>query len=310
MGLRTIDSHTEGEPTRLIVDGLPELPGSVHERLAALRDSFDGLRRTLCLEPRGSEIAIGAALFPPSQADCTGDLVFFNNSGYLGMCGHGTIGVVATLAWLGRIEPGVHRFNTVSGVVSTELLDSNRVRIENVPARRTARNVAVDIPAHGPITGDVAYGGNWFFLSSDHGQVIDQGNTRALLDFTSAVMDSLGSQGITGEDGAAIDHVELFGPPTREDADSKNFVLCPGKQFDRSPCGTGTSAKLACLYEDGRLAEGQTWRQESIIGSLFAGHIVVRDGILVPVIEGTAFVTAETTIIDDGLDPLRDGILL
>lgn len=308
MGLRVIDSHTGGEPTRLVVEGLPEIAGSVQDRLNGLRDSFDWIRTSLCLEPRGSEIAVGAALFPPSEPDCLADVVFFNNVSYLGMCGHGTIGILVSLAFCGRIAPGRYLLNTVAGKVSADLTDDSTVAFQNVPAYRWCQGATVEVDGRA-YTGDVAYGGNWFFLCEDHGRTIEAGNVGDLTRLTSDMMAACARQGVTGEGGAPIDHIELFGPPTPGRADSKSFVLCPGGQYDRSPCGTGTSAKLACLHADGKLAPGQVWRQESVIGSVFAGRIDVVEGKVVPTIEGQAFVTADTQVVVSDDDPYRHGIV-
>lgn len=309
MNLRVIDSHTGGEPTRLVVEGLPDIPGSVADRLAALRDEFDWVRTSLCLEPRGTEVAIGAAVFPPSREGCIVDVVFFNNTSYLGMCGHGTIGVMASLTWLGKSSRGQHRINTVAGEVSTEIFDANTVSFENVPAFRSAKGVGIDMPGFGPVTGDIAYGGNWFYLVKDGGPSVRRDNIPLLMDFTSAVMDTLESSGITGNGGARIDHVEVFGPSTVAGVDSKNFVLCPGKQYDRSPCGTGTCAKLACLVEDGLLKPGQTWRQESIIGSVFEGSVRIVDGHILPTIKGQAYVNGDLQVVFDPQDPFQHGLV-
>ena len=308
MGLRLIDSHTGGEPTRLVYQGLPDLAGSVHDRLVALRDGHDWVRTSICLEPRGSEVAIGAALYPPSEPDCLADIVFFNNVGYLGMCGHGTIGVLVSLVHLGRIGPGHYRLNTVAGQVTAEVHDETTVSFQNVPARRRLKGAQVVVDGR-TYSGDVAYGGNWFFLGDDHGEVLDLNQAPALTSLTTAMMAALSEQGVTGDDGALIDHVELFGPPTSDRADSKNFVLCPGGQYDRSPCGTGTSAKLACLFADGKLSEGQVWRQESLIGSVFAGWVDIVDGKLVPTVQGRAFVMAEAKVVFRPDDPYRHGIV-
>ncbi|MBS1715379.1 MAG: proline racemase family protein [Armatimonadetes bacterium] len=308
MSLRVIDSHTGGEPTRLVVSGLPEISGSVHDRLAGLRESYDWIRTSVCLEPRGSEVAVGAALFPPSSEGCLADVVFFNNTSYLGMCGHGTIGVLVSLVYAGRIGPGRYSLNTVAGPVTAEVKDASTVAFRNVPAYRMTKGATVVVGGR-TYTGDVAYGGNWFFLCDDHGLEITVARIPEATALTSALMSELARQGVTGRDGAKIDHIELFGPPTPGRADSKSFVLCPGGQFDRSPCGTGTSAKLACLFEDGKLAESQVWRQESVIGSVFAGWVDVVEGRIVPSIEGQAFVMAETTVVECPDDPYRHGIV-
>jgi 4-hydroxyproline epimerase len=309
--IRVVDSHTEGEPTRVVLEGGPDLGvGSLGERLARLRSDHDGYRSAIVNEPRGSDIMVGALLCEPLDPTCATGVIFFNDVGYLGMCGHGVMGVVVTLAWLGRISAGKHRIETPVGVVSAELYDDGRVSVANVPSFRYARAVSVDVPALGQISGDVAWGGNWFFLVSGHGQELTHDNATALTDVSRRIRDALTNAGIRGETGAVIDHIELLGPPSTPGAHGKNFVLCPGAAFDRSPCGTGTSAKLACLYADGALAPGELWRQESITGTLFEGRFAVDDtdpGRILPVITGTAHVTAEATLILGDADPLKWG---
>ncbi len=251
---------------------------------------------------------VGALLLEPTDPDCVAAVIFFNNVGYLGMCGHGTIGVAITLGYLGRIAAGRHRLETPVGVVSFEFDGENSATLENVPSDRYAKGVTVEVEGFGPVTGDVAWGGNWFFLVSEHGQDLRLSNVDQLTDLSWRIRRALKNNGVTGRGGAEIDHIELFGPPQRPDADSRSFVLCPGKAYDRSPCGTGTSAKLACLFSDGKLREGQVWRQESIIGSVFEGSIRVENGRLIPSIRGSAFVNAEATLILDPRDPFQMGI--
>ncbi len=304
-----IDSHTGGEPTRVVVSGGPDLgSGTMVKRLGVLRERYDGFRSALVNEPRGSDVMVGALLCPPVDPACAAGVIFFNNVGYLGMCGHGTIGVAATLAHLGRIGPGTHRLETPVGEVAITLEDANHVTIDNVPSYRLARAVSVDVPGLRRYVGDVAWGGNWFFLVQDHGETLDLTHVDRLTDVTWRIRQELTRQGITGAEGAEIDHIELFGPPTVPGADSKSFVLCPGKAYDRSPCGTGTSAKVACLAADGKLAPGQVWRQESIIGSVFEGSFRVEDGQIRPQIRGSAYVNAEATMLIDPRDPFALGI--
>jgi 4-hydroxyproline epimerase len=307
--IEVVDSHTEGEPTRTIIAGGPDLgAGPLPDRLARFRDHFDDYRYAVVNEPRGSEIVVGALLCPPTDPSCAAGAIFFDNADYLGMCGHGTIGVAVTLAHLGRITPGRHRLETPVGIVAFEI-DGNRVTIDNVPSYRLAAAVPVEVPGIGTVRGDVAWGGNWFFLIGDHGQRLDLANVDRLTDYTWRIRQALRSAGITGTGGAEIQHVELFGPPVRPDADSRNFVLCPGKAYDRSPCGTGTSAKLACLAADGKLREGQPWRQESIIGSLFEGTFRhAPDGRVLPRITGSAYICAEAVLLLDPSDPFQMGI--
>jgi 4-hydroxyproline epimerase len=304
-----IDSHTGGEPTRVVVSGGPALgEGPLAERVRRFRAEHDAFRSAVVNEPRGSDVVVGALLAPPTDPSCVAGVIFFNNVGYLGMCGHGTIGLVVTLRHMGRIGPGSHRIETPVGVITATLHENSEVSVQNVPSYRLAQGVRVDIEGHGPVTGDVAWGGNWFFLVSDHGQRLELANVEALTDFTWRVRQALVRQGVTGRDGAEIDHIELFAPSDRSGVGARNFVLCPGKAYDRSPCGTGTSAKLACLYADGKLKEGEVWRQESIVGSVFEGSIRRAGDDLIPTIRGSAYVTAEATLVFDPRDPFRSGI--
>lgn len=303
-----IDSHTAGEPTRLVVDGGPDLgSGSLAERLKCLRSDFDWFRSTVVNEPRGSDVVVGALLCAASDPSCAAGVIYFNNVGYLGMCGHGTIGLVATLAYMGRITPGQHRIETPVGVVTARLHEDGRVTVHNVPSYRFAHAVRVDVDGHGPVHGDVAWGGNWFFLIEDHQQVLEFDRVEHLTDFTWRVREALERAGITGADGALIDHIELFDHGSAG-ADSRNFVLCPGKAYDRSPCGTGTSAKLACLAADGTLNPGDVWVQESIIGSRFEATYSLDGDRVRPSLTGSAFVTLEGRLILQEDDPFRWGI--
>lgn len=306
--IRIVDSHTGGEPTRVVLEGGPALSGPLAARVAQLRDHHDTFRSAMVNEPRGSDVMVGALLTPPEDPTCAAGVIFFNNVGYLGMCGHGTIGLITTLAWLGRLAPGEHRIETPVGVVTTQLHADGRVSVRNIPSYRHAKGVTVDVAGHGKVTGDVAWGGNWFFLVADHGQALDLARAEALTDFSWRVREGLVRAGVTGADGAEVDHVELFGPPQQPGADSRNFVLCPGKAYDRSPCGTGTSAKLACLAADGKLAPGAAWGQESITGSVFTGSYALDGTAILPTITGTAFVNGEGTLLLDPRDPLCFGL--
>jgi len=307
--VRVIDSHTGGEPTRLVVSGGPNLgTGPLSQRLELFRSQHDCFRSAVVNEPRGSDVIVGALLCEPVDPACAAGVIFFNNVGYLGMCGHGTIGLVATLAYLKRIKPGEHWIETPVGTVGATLHGSGDVTVNNVASYRSAADVEVEVPAYGKVRGDVAWGGNWFYLVRDHHLELTLNNVETLTTFSWAIRQALPANGITGAGGEEIDHIELFGPPQTAEADSRNFVLCPGKAYDRSPCGTGTSAKLACLYADGKIREGQTWRQESLIGSVFEGTVKIRDGQIYPSIKGSAFVTAEAELILHPRDPLCMGI--
>jgi 4-hydroxyproline epimerase len=278
------------------------------ERLALFRERHDDFRSAVVNEPRGSDVMVGALLCEPIDSACAAGVIFFNNVGYLGMCGHGTIGLIVTLAYLGRIGPGEHFIETPVGRISARLHESGEVSVFNVQSYLYRESVTVDVPGIGPVTGDIAWGGNWFFLIEEHGQALSLDRVDELTDFTSRIMAALAAAGITGEGGQLIDHIELFGPPSHPYLDSRNFVLCPGKSYDRSPCGTGTSAKMASLHASGKLHPGQIWRQESIVGSVFEGYVTMRDDRVYPTIKGTAYVNAESTLILDERDPFCMGI--
>ena len=305
--IQIVDSHTGGEPTRIVISGGPDLGrGTVAEQLKVFCEQHDRFRSAVENEPRGSDVLVGAMLVEPADKSCVTGVIFFNNVGPLQMCGHGTIGLVVTLAHLGRIRPGEHRIETCVGVVTATLHDDGSVSVSNVPSYRKVKGAVVDVPGAGKIRGDVAWGGNWFFLVEEHGEELALKNVERLTDLSWRIRQAVNAQGFP-----EVDHVELFGPPQSKGGHSRNFVLCPGKAYDRSPCGTGTSAKLACLAADGKLAEGHAWVQESIIGSAFTGRFkwVNREkGEVVPIITGTAFVNAEATLLLDEKDPFCWGI--
>ena len=293
----------------MIVSGGPDLgKGPVPARLERFRSEYDAFRSAVVNEPRGSDVMVGALLCEPVVPACAAGVIFFNNVGYLGMCGHGTIGLIATLSYMGRIAAGEHRVETPVGTVGAVLHPNGEVTVNNVPSYRSATKVTVKVPGFGEVCGDVAWGGNWFFLIEASGQEITLSNVESLTAFTWAVRQALNANGMTGTNGQEIDHIEVFGPSKLPGIDGKNFVLCPGKAYDRSPCGTGTSAKLACLYADGKLREGQIWKQESIVGSVFEGTVKVSDGQIYPSIKGSAFVNAEADLVLDPRDPFCMGI--
>ena len=306
--IHIIDSHTGGEPTRMVYAGFPDLgTGSMAERLEVLKNQYDHYRRGVILEPRGNDVLVGALLCEPVNPQATAGVIFFNNTGYLNMCGHGTIGLMASLAYQGKITAGVHRIETPVGDVVCTLHEDGSVSIDNVPAYRYQEKVAVEVEGLGTVVGDIAWGGNWFFLVSQKFVDINVANAEALTDITWRIRQALIAQNITGENGGDIDHIELF--QDCDFADSQSFVLCPGKQYDRSPCGTGTSAKLACLAADGKLAEGELWQQASVLGSQFTGSYTRIDANTVrPTIRGSANISAETTLIVDNQDPFQWGI--
>jgi 4-hydroxyproline epimerase len=304
--LSVIDSHTGGEPTRIVLAGGPDLGhGPLAERVRLFRDQYDHFRSAVVQEPRGSDVVVGALLVEPVDPSCATGVIYFNNVDYLGMCGHGTIGLIVTLAHLGRITVGVHRIETPVGIVTAELHATGEVSVTNVTSYRRMHDVAVDVPGHGKVRGDVAWGGNWFYLVHNHGLALDAARIPELTDLAWRMRRAINQAGIP-----EVDHVELFGPPTDPRAHSRSFVLCPGGAYDRSPCGTGTSAKLACLAAEGRLAENEPWVQESIVGSTFVGRYRrgEQPGQIIPTITGTAFVCAESTFLIDERDRFAWGI--
>lgn len=302
--IQVIDSHTGGEPTRTVVQGFPDLGGGqVRQQLTVLREQHDHYRSAVILEPRGHDVLVGALLCPPALSECVTGVIFFNNAGYLGMCGHGLIGVVSTLAHLGRIKAGQHRIETPVGIVTAILHENGSVSVRNIPCHRLARQVTVEVPEIGTVTGDVAWGGNWFFLAEIPSLELSLPNLVALTDITKRIRAAVNEQGFP-----LVDHVELFGPAQQAGNDSRNFVLCPGGEYDRSPCGTGTSAKIACLAADGKLQPGDVWKQESILGSVFEGSYESAENGIIPTITGRAFVTAEIRMILDAEDPFRWGV--
>jgi 4-hydroxyproline epimerase len=308
--LQVIDSHTAGEPTRVVISGGPDLGnGSLQERLHRLRTHFDGFRSGVVCEPRGSEVVVGALLLEPVAPDASAAVIFFNDVGYLGMCGHGTIGVVTTLAHMGKIGPGMHKVETPVGDVSTYLHDDGSVTVYNVPSFRHRTAVQVDVRGYGLFVGDIAWGGNWFFLVGEHPYKLTLANRTKLIAVTTAIRRALQEQGIGGPNGELIDHIEFFSPPVNPENSSRNFVLCPGASFDRSPCGTGTSAKMACLHAEGKLSAGHVWRQEGILGTVFEGSIEDCSDVRVrPTIRGKAWITGESKLFFTSDDPFHDGI--
>lgn len=304
--IQVVDSHTGGEPTRVVISGGPDLgTGPLSERVQRLSRQFDRFRSAVVNEPRGSDVLVGALLVAPHAPDCDFGVIFFNNVGPLGMCGHGTIGLMVTLAHLGRVRPGTHRIDTPVGPVSATLHPDGQVSVANVPSYRQQASVSVEVPGIGVVLGDVAWGGNWFFLVRSPVWELSIQNVETLTDVSWRIRQAVNAQGFP-----EVDHVELFGPPGCG-GHSRNFVLCPGKAYDRSPCGTGTSAKLACLAADEKLAPGQVWIQEGILGSSFQGEYQWEDrvrGRVLPVVTGTAHVTAEATLILSDVDPFQWGI--
>ncbi len=310
--MHVIDSHTGGEPTRVILDGGPDLgSGSLVERAQILAAEHQEFCNSILLEPRGHPAMVGALLVNATDPESATGVIYFDADAVLGMCGHGTIGLAVTLAHLGRIDIGTHQIETPAGKIEVQLLDANTVEVTNIESRRVREAVSVEVSGLGTITGDVAYGGNWFFIVDPSPIPVLPTNLRALTDATIAIREATIKQGIGGEEGQPIDHVVFQGSSTNADVHSRNFVLCPDNSYDRSPCGTASSARLACLAADGRLLPGDIIIQESVIGSPY--RLSYQPGIkggIIPTITGQAFVMAECTLIFDECDPYKNGIIL
>jgi 4-hydroxyproline epimerase len=300
-----VDSHTGGEPTRVVLGELPDLgEGSIAEQAVRFRTEFDNYRACIVQEPRGSDVLVGALLLPPADPSAAAGVIFFNNVSTLGMCGHGLIGVITTMQHCKMIEPGDHIIETPVGLVTATLYHDGRVSVRNVESYRVAKNVPVEVPGLGQVVGDIAWGGNWFFLTESAPRPLQLEHVNALTEYTHRIKQALP----TNLTSAEIDHVEVFAAPINRQNHSRNFVLCPGNAFDRSPCGTGTSAKLACLAADGKLAPGEIWRQESITGSVFeASYEQFEANKIIPTITGQAFITSDCTLLVDPDDPFRFG---
>ena len=306
--VQIVDSHTGGEPTRIILSGGPDLgSGSIYDRWKIFRDRYDNFRNAVVNEPRGGDAWVGGLLCTPDDPDAVAGVIFFNNIGVLSMCGHGTMGLIETLRYLGRIDSGSYKIDTPAGTISAGVDKNGRCTITNVPCFRYLSDIRLNVPGLGPITGDVAWGGNWFFLTEEHRQEISPSNIDVLSDCAGAIRKSLDKAGIYGKDGALIDHIELFGQGD-DGIDSRNFVLCPGGAYDRSPCGTGSSAKVACLIDSGKLKPGEVWRQQSIIGSVFELSGIWDNGEVIVSITGEAHVTGEGELVFADNDPFRSGI--
>ncbi len=304
-----IDSHTGGEPTRVIVEGGPDLgTGSIAERREILQREYNSWMTSVINEPRGSDVLVGALLCPPVDPTCAAGVIYFDNVGVIQMCGHGTIGVTNTLAHLGRIGVGKFRLETSVGEIAVEYHGDNRASLENVHSFRHAKDIAIDVVGHGTVAGDIAWGGNWFFLVEDHGQALKLDNVDHLTNYTWRIRQALERNGVSGANGQLIDHIILYGPPDDPKNNSRDFVLCPGRAYDRSPCGTGTSAKMACLFADGKLEPGEVWRQESILGGVFEGSVRLDGERIIPRITGSAYIMAEGKLLFDANDPFVEGI--
>jgi len=309
---KVIDSHTGGEPTRVIIDGGPDLgSGPISERARLLETKHDKFCRSVLCEPRGYDAMVGALIVTPVEKNCLTGVIFFNTSQNLGMCGHATVGLLVTLYYLGKISVGNYKIETPVGIISAQLHDPNTVSVINVESYRYKKGVSIQVEQYGEITGDIAWGGNWFFLVNNSPISVQFENIDKLLNFTSSIKSALKQQHITAPDSSEIDHIELFGESLNEKAHSKNFVLCSSGDYDRSPCGTGCSAKLACLAEERLWPENKKWIQEGIIGSLYSTHYSwSTGGNIIPTITGKAFVTSEATLQFNPLDPYKHGISL
>lgn len=315
--MHVIDSHTEGEPTRVILSGGPDLgSGSLAERANILATEHQEFYRSVVSEPYGQEAMVGVMLVEPVNSECVAGVVYFDAASVIGMCGHGTIGVAVTLAHMGKIDIGTHKIETPVGIVEVTLSNQNTVTVKNVDSYRTQKRVSVDVKGIGNVVGDIAYGGNWFFLVDDSPTPVLPNNIRGLTEAGIAIREAIHAQGITGENNGIIDHIVLYGPALTQKGHTRNFVLCPDNAYDRSPCGTASSARLACLAADKLLLAGHDIHQESTIGSSYTLSYqntispTSPKGSITPAITGQAFITREATLIHNPNDPLKNGIVL
>lgn len=308
--MHVIDSHTGGMPTRVILDGGPNLgTGSLKQRADSLASEHEAFYKSVLLEPRGQPGMVAALMVPPVDPDCAAGVIYFDADAVLGMCGHGTIGLAVTLAHLGRIKPGISKIETPAGVITIDLLDQNTVRVTNVESRRVHKSVTVDTAEYGQITGDVAYGGNWFFIVDPSPIPVVPGNIRTLTDRAIAIREACLDQAIGGEAGEPVDHVIFQGASDTPGVHSRNFVLCPDDNYDRSPCGTGSSARLACLAADGLLSPDTEIQQESIIGSPYTlSYQPGPKGGVVPALTGQAHIIADGQLYFAENDPFKLGV--
>ena len=301
-----IDSHTGGEPTRVILDGGPDLgSGPLAERAEKLATEHKAFYQSVVLEPRGQVAMVCALLVEPVDPDCVTGVIYFDAEAVLGMCGHGTIGLAVTLMHMGKIGVGTHKIETPAGVVTVDVKDANTVTVTNIESRRVESGVSVEIDGLGTVTGDIAYGGNWFYIVDASPVPVTPAHIPELTQAAIQVREALNAKE------ERIDHVIFYGPALSENGHTRNFVLCPDDAYDRSPCGTGSSARLACLAAKGRLHEGDELLQASIIGSTYRlSYPEGPNGGVIPSITGQAWVMAESKLIFAATDPFRDGITL
>ncbi len=326
---RTIDSHTMGEATRIVYDGFPEPEGAtMMEKKDYVIKHYDNYRKALMFEPRGHRDMFGALLTEPvhKEADC--GVIFMDTGGYLNMCGHGSIGTASMLVETGMV-PVTEPYTDVvldapSGLIRTRVKVKNKkaeeVSIRNVPAFLYKENLQAEVPGYGVITYDISFGGSFFVLvdAVKAGVEIEMKNIETLTELGMALLKKVNAEVEIKHpylDITTADLVEFYSPTEREDADMKNCVIFGMAQADRSPCGTGTSAKMAALYARGELPIGQKFVYESITGSLFTGEVIKEVDVngqkgIIPQITGSAYITGMNEWILDQEDPLEYGFLL
>ncbi len=321
-----IDGHTAGNPVRLVAGGAPLLKGaSMSERRQDFMARFDWIRTGLCFEPRGHDMMSGGFLYPPTRPDTDIGILFIETSGCLPMCGHGTIGMVTFGLEHGLIqpaEPGKLRIEVPAGVIDvayeTQGDKVTAVRITNVPAYVAARGIGIDVAGIGPLSIDVAYGGNYYAIVEPQGNYtgLDDLGAARLIELSGRVREAVRGvfepvhpldQTIRG-----VSHVLWADKPRADGADGRNAVFYGDKAIDRSPCGTGTSARLAHLADSGRLSVGDRFVHESYIGSRFIGRVEAETTLgdtpaIIPSIEGSAVATGFNTIWIDRSDTFWEG---
>jgi len=323
---RCIDGHTAGNPVRLVIEGGPDLAGdSMSARRQDFMTRYDWIRTGLCFEPRGHDMMSGGFLYPPTTADADVGILFIETSGCLPMCGHGTIGIVTFALEHGLIKPrtpGKVIAEVPAGVIELDYVqDGDRVRsvrIRNVPSYLAQQGIEIDVPDFGPLTVDVAYGGNFYAIIEPQGAYagLDALGAARILQL-SPVIRTLVREAFTPVHPldptiCGVSHLLWADKPRGEGADGRNAVFYGDKAIDRSPCGTGTSARLAHLHATGRLGVGETFVHESYIGSRFIGRVEAETGIggrpaIIPSVEGSAIATGLNEIWIDDEDVFAHG---
>lgn len=328
--INVVDSHTMGEPTRIVVGGIPKLPGkTMAEKKQYLIDNLDHIRTGIMLEPRGHNDMFGSIITQPCDETADFGIIFMDGGGYLNMCGHGSIGAITVAIETGMVqavEPVTHvKMDTPAGIVTAEAKVKDgkvlEVSFVNVPAFLYKKDLEVELPEIGTVKFDISFGGSFFALihANQFGLTVEPKNasklTEIALELRDVINEKIEMQHPTLGHITTCDLVEIYDNPSHPEATYKNVVIFGQGQVDRSPCGTGTSAKLATLYSKGELKENELFVYESILGTMFKGRVVGTDKVgefeaVIPEVTGAAYITGMNNLMFDPMDPLKDGFIL